>query len=33
MTMERWIKLEAALGTVTLLGVAGFILAVVAGGF
>ena len=33
MTMDRWIKLEAALGTIALLGVTGFVLAIVTGSF
>lgn len=33
MTMDRWNKLEAALGTIAVLGVSGFVLAIVAGGF
>jgi hypothetical protein len=33
MTMDRWNKLEAALGAIALLGVSGFVLAIVAGSF
>lgn len=32
MTLEKWAKFEAALGTVTLLGVVGFLLTLVVGG-